>query len=96
MRNSNEQSLKEIIGTFLTKNQLGNQLKEAQLIADWSKIAGDMIAKYTTKMYVNKGVLYLYIQSPALKQELNFQKKQLIELTNQHMGAEFIKDIVLR
>ncbi len=96
MRNSNEQSLKEIIGTFLTKNQLGNQLKEAQLIADWSKIAGDMIAKYTSKMYVNKGVLYLYIQSPALKQELNFQKSKLIELTNQHMGSEFINDIVIR
>jgi hypothetical protein len=38
----------------------------------------------------------LYIQSPALKQELSFQKTQLIELTNQHMGADFIKDIVLR
>ncbi len=96
MRYSNEQSLKDIIGQFLEKDKLGLQLKEAKLVADWEKIAGTMIANHTTKLYVNGGKLYLYIDSPALKQELNYQRTKMVELVNQFVGSDFIEEIVLR
>ncbi|MFY8108958.1 MAG: DUF721 domain-containing protein [Bacteroidia bacterium] len=96
MRYSNEQSLKDIIGQFLEKDKLGLQLKEAKLVADWEKIAGTMIANHTTKLYVNGGKLYLYIDSPALKQELNYQRTKLVELVNQFVGSDFIEEVVLR
>jgi len=96
MRYSNEQSLKDIIGQFLEKDKLGLQLKEAKLVADWEKIEGTMISNHTTKLYVNGGKLYLYIDSPALKQELNYQRTKLVELVNQFVGSDFIEEVVLR
>jgi predicted nucleic acid-binding Zn ribbon protein len=96
MRHSNEQSLKDIIGQFLEKDKLGLQIKEAKVIADWDKIAGTMIANHTTKIYVNGGKLYLYIDSPALRQELNYQRTKLVELVNQFAGSDFIEEVVLR
>jgi predicted nucleic acid-binding Zn ribbon protein len=72
------------------------QLKEAKLVADWEKIAGTMISNHTTKLYVNGGKLYLYIDSPALKQELNYQRTKLVELVNQFVGSDFIEEVVLR
>jgi predicted nucleic acid-binding Zn ribbon protein len=96
MRYSNEQSLKDLIGQFLEKDKLGLQLKEAKLVADWEKIAGTMISNHTTKLYVNGGKLYLYIDSPALKQELNYQRTKLVELVNQFVGSDFIEEVVLR
>ena len=55
-----------------------------------------MISNHTTKLYVNGGKLYLYIDSPALKQELNYQRTKLVELVNQFAGSDFIEEVVLR
>lgn len=96
MREGNEQPLKDLIQGYLKENKLGKQLKEANLVADWEKIAGALIARHTHKMYVNQGKLYLYVDSAPLKQELHFQRSRLVQLVNEHCGEGFIDEVIVR
>ncbi|GAB1449368.1 MAG: DUF721 domain-containing protein [Bacteroidetes bacterium] len=96
MRQNNEQPLKDLIQGFLKDNKLGKQLKEANLISDWEKIAGPLISRHTRKMYVNQGKLYLYMDSAPLKQELHYQRSQLLSLVNEYFGDAYVDEVIVR
>jgi predicted nucleic acid-binding Zn ribbon protein len=96
MKKSNEQTLKEVILELIEAYQLGQKLDEAKLLSSWPKVTGKIIARHTTTMHISKKVLFIYLDSPALKQELSYSKEKLIRLLNKKAGKEVIVDIVLR
>jgi hypothetical protein len=95
-RNTNEQSIKEIIGELFDTNHMGSKLKEINIINSWEKIVGNLIAKNTSKIYFAKGKLFLHIDSPPLRTELAYSKSKIIELVNKEAGEQMIDDVVVR
>lgn len=95
-RNTNEQSLKEVISELFETNHMGNKLKEVQLINNWEKMVGNLIAKNTNKIYFNNGKLFLHIESAPLRTELTYSKSKIIEIINKEAGETFIDDVVIR
>ncbi len=91
----NELSMKEMINSFVDQNRLKPKLLEARLIESWPKIVGELIAKNTDKISVYKGQLILTIKSPALRHELKFQCKTIINLVNTELNCEFIDGLVI-
>lgn len=77
---------------FKSYNQ-GDKYDEARVVNSWEEVAGKMIAQKTSKLYINKKVLYLTLSSPALKNELRYHKLVLIEKVNTFAGKEIIRDI---
>ena len=63
------------------------------MINSWEQIVGSMIAKNTTKIFINKKVLYLTLSSPALKNELRYHKLVLIDKVNEFAKQKIINDI---
>jgi len=61
----------------------------------WVKTMGKNIQKYTFKVYYKRGVLYVKLKSSVLKQELTFEKENVIKLINKELGKEYIKDLNL-
>ena len=61
----------------------------------WVKTMGKNIQKYTFKVYYKKGTLYVKLKSSVLKEELTFEKTKVINLINQELGKEYIKEIEL-
>jgi len=96
VRFQDEQSIKDLISQLVDQNKLKPKLLEAKLIAEWPKIIGEPIAKYTEKIQIYKGKLTLTISSPALRNELAFQRKALAELINKELNCDFIEDVVIR
>lgn len=95
-RKHNEQSIKEIIGEFFESNHMKGKLTEINIINNWEKIVGKLIANNTTKMYFSKGKLYLHIESPPLRTELKYSRTKIVELVNKEAGEELIEDVVVR
>ncbi|MFN4083890.1 MAG: DUF721 domain-containing protein [Bacteroidia bacterium] len=95
-KKDNEFLLKDLIGNFVNEQKLTPKLLESTIITNWQKIVGDLIAKNTDKIYVREGVLYLYIQSAALRQELSYQKQKIADLVNEHLNQNFIEQVVVR
>ncbi|MES2689069.1 MAG: DUF721 domain-containing protein [Bacteroidota bacterium] len=95
-RKDNDQTLKEAIGDFFKSERMDGKLMEVNITNNWEKIVGKLIASQTNKMYFHEGKLHLQIESPALRQELNYQRFKIVELVNKEAGAEIIKDVVVR
>ena len=95
MRKSNEQTIKSVISDMLEKYRLTSKINEVQLVNSWEKIMGKLIAKNTTRLYVKEGKLHISVTSPALKEELSYNKPRIVELVNLEFGSEYIKDVVI-
>lgn len=95
-RKDNDQTLKEAIQDFLKSENMDGKLTEINIINNWEKIVGKLIAGQTSKMYFHDGKLHLQITSAPLRQELNYQRFKLVELVNKEARRELIKDVVVR
>ncbi len=94
MKNTNEQTLKEVILQLLKTYKLQDGMNETKLINSWEKIAGNMITKHTENLYIRNKKLYIKLDSPALKHELSFAKTKLIKSLNGAVKKEVIEDII--
>lgn len=94
MASSNEQSLKEVIHELLAAYRLDNKLHEVRLINSWESLMGISVAKQTSKIYISKGVLFVELNSAALRNELSYAKTKLVGLLNKEAGHDVITDIV--
>nr|NQU93622.1 DUF721 domain-containing protein [Bacteroidota bacterium] len=69
MRNSNEQTIGEAIKELIKTYKLDSKLNEARLIDSWDKVVGEMISKHTVRLWVKNRILYVELDSAALRSE---------------------------
>jgi predicted nucleic acid-binding Zn ribbon protein len=91
---SNEQSLGDAIRHFLHQYGLERKLRETQLMASWEKVAGKMVAGHTVHLTVKNKVLFVKIDSPALRNELNYSRDKIVRALNKEVNAEVIEEVV--
>ena len=95
MRKSNEKPLKVAIEEFLDSYHLRDKLNEARVISAWEKVVGEMVAKNTGKLHIRNKVLFIKVDSAALRNELMFARNKIITALNREVGATVITEIVL-
>tara|TARA_B100001059_G_scaffold69277_2_gene66353 strand:+ start:3538 stop:3822 length:285 start_codon:yes stop_codon:yes gene_type:complete len=88
-----EKSIKDLLNSVFKSYNQGYKYEETSVINSWDQIVGSMIAKNTTKIFINKKVLYLTLSSPALKNELRYHKLVLIDKINDFAEQKIINDI---
>lgn len=88
-----EKSIKDLLNSVFKSYNQGYKYEETSVINSWDQIVGSMIAKNTTKIFINKKVLYLTVSSPALKNELRYHKLVLIDKINDFAEQKIINDI---
>lgn len=93
---SEEQSLKNAIGTFLKSSRLSGKLSEQKIIDGWGARMGKMIAKHTKEITIYDKKLFLHIDSAPLRQELFYSREKIVKMLNEEAGEEVIREIVLR
>jgi predicted nucleic acid-binding Zn ribbon protein len=91
----NFQRIGSAIEKFLKENRLDKKIDASSLLTNWKEIAGEMIAKHTSRLFIKEGKLYLQVDSAALKNELHFLQAQLLRNVNQYFGKELVKELIL-
>lgn len=76
--------------------KLKQGIRAAQIETVWEEIMGVTIAKYTDKIYIFDQKLFIHTNIGPLKNELGFQKVQIIERVNEKMGEKVISDVIIR
>ncbi|MCK4360231.1 MAG: DUF721 domain-containing protein [Bacteroidales bacterium] len=94
MKKSNDQTLKEVINELLEAYKLGDKLKEVRLIDSWEKVVGKLINKHTKNLYIKKKVLFVKLDSAALRNELSYARQKIIKALNKEAKEVVIDDIV--
>ena len=96
MRNSNEQTLGQVIKEILKKQHLQSKLTETRVKEAWEVVMGNVVAIRTTSIWVNEGRLTIKISSAPLKQELLFGKEKIKKLLNENLGGDYIQEVVIQ
>jgi predicted nucleic acid-binding Zn ribbon protein len=96
MSRSNERSLGDAIREFLHSYHLEDKLNETRVIQSWGKIVGPVIEKHTGGLHIRNRILFVKVDSAALRQELSFSKSKIVGALNDEVKANVIEDIVLR
>jgi len=91
-----EISIREAIRQMLERYHLSDKVNEIRLISAWEGVVGPVIARHTLHLAVRKKVLFVKVDSAALRNELSYAKSLLINQLNKEAGAEVITDIVFR
>ncbi|WP_026462338.1 DUF721 domain-containing protein [Adhaeribacter aquaticus] len=93
-RKADIQPVKESIQDLLRVYRLQGKITQTQVIQGWEGIMGRGIALKTKELYFKDQKLFVTLTSAPLKHELNMSKSKVIDLINQKVGQDYIKEIV--
>jgi len=88
-----EYSLGDAMKSFLKNSRFKGQVQAMQIEEAWEKIMGKTIAKYTEKIQIQGNTLVINTNVAPLKQELVYQKEQIIKRVNEALGENIIKEV---
>jgi len=78
---------------MLKKFGIDNAVSQNKALNIWDEIVGKNVAKNTQPDRVEHGVIIVKVSSPTWRQELYFQKNEIIQKINNTIGKNVIKDI---
>lgn len=90
-----DKPLKKTIDKLLRAYGYQDQLDEIELIKVYQDLVGQMFANHTKKIAYKNNVLYLQLDSAALKQELNYVKEGIMHKINKKMGKTMVEKIMI-
>lgn len=88
-------SMGDALKQFLDKSRIKNSIQAMQIEDHWEKIMGNTIAKYTDKLEIRNGTLFIYTKVAPLKNELVYQRDLIIQRINESLGQVVVRDVVV-
>ncbi len=89
-------SIGEALKLLMEKSGWAPKAHELRMRDEWEQIAGKTISKYTRNLYLSGGILTIYTDVAALKQELLLAKPQLMATINEYFGEQVVKEINIK
>lgn len=92
----NVQKLGDLIREYIQMHKGPDYLDELKVINSWKTVVGPFIASHTIDLAIRNRMLFVRVDSDALRMELSFSKSVLKDNLNAQAGREVITDIVLQ
>ena len=70
-------------------------MDEIKVVNSWPKVVGPFIASHNIDLSIKNHVLFVRVDSDALRNELNYSKSLLLKNLNGLVGKEILNEIVL-
>ena len=86
----------DAIKGFLNKSRLRNGIRAVQIEEIWEQLMGKTIAKYTDKIQIINQKLFIHTTVGPLRNELMYQKPQIIERVNEAFGEKVINEVIIK
>lgn len=91
-----EYHIGDAIRGFLNKSHLKNGVRAVQIEEIWEKLMGKTIAKYTDSIQIFHQKLFITTAVGSLKNELLYQKQQIIDRINEAFGEKVITEVIIK
>jgi len=88
----NGADISEALVDFLRESGLEQSVLDVQIEEVWPRVMGKTVKKLTRSIEVRDGVLYVHVNSAALKTQLFENRFELIRKLNEAVGAPALKD----
>ncbi len=83
----------DVLANVMRGMGLEKRLQERRVVEGWAEMVGPDMAKFSQALRVQRGILYLKVQSAAWAQELQFLKPQILARVNERFGSGLVSDI---
>ncbi len=93
MDKHNTSSFSSALKQFLKSENLEKAWDEKKLIHSWKKIMGNVVASRTSKIRIDKGTMFVYLDSAPLKQELTNNKEKVLERLEEEIGYKLVSEV---
>ena len=90
-----EYHIGDAIKGMVGKSNLKNGVRAVQIEEVWEQLMGRTISKYTDKIKIINQTLFITTHVGPLKNELSFQKAQIIVRINEAFNEKIITDVVI-
>ena len=78
---------------FIKKQGIEKEINQQKAVNVWAEAVGKRIKEHTEPVDVRFGVLTVKTSNPVWRQELQFQKKSIIDSINKRLKKTTIKDV---
>lgn len=89
---SEAMSISQALVAYIRESGLEQSVLDVQIEEVWPKVMGETVRKLTRSVEVRDGVLYVRVNSAALKTQLFENRFELIRKLNEAVGAPALKD----
>lgn len=90
-----EYHIGDAIKGMVGKSNLKNGVRAVQIEEVWEQLMGRTISKYTDRIKIINQTLFITTHVGPLKNELSFQKTQIIHRINEAFDEKVITDVVI-
>ena len=98
-------TMEEVIEEYIKSAKMASGLNTQRVFAAWDECSG--AGPFTLKRYFRSGTLYITLNSSVIRNQLSFQKAELVEkinatlsgdplFTEDNRTAGFVKELVLK
>lgn len=85
--------ISELLSQYLRRQGMETPLLQRRVVDMWDTLLGPTIARYTTEKFIKNQVLFVKIINPALRQDLNMMRSQLVKRLNDAVGSQIITEV---
>ncbi len=90
-----EYNIGDALKNMISKSNLRNGVRAVQIEEVWENLMGKTIAKYTDKIKIVNQTLFISTNVGPLRNELMYQKPQIIQRVNEAFGEKVISHVVV-
>jgi hypothetical protein len=91
-----EFSMMDAMKQFLDQSKLKGDIQALQIEEVWEKLMGKTISKYTDSIKIIHHTLFITTHVAPLKQELLFQKENIIKRVNEALGEGVVREVRIK
>jgi hypothetical protein len=95
-KEKNLHSLSEALNAFIKENKLQKGMDKVMVREAWEKIMDNGVNNYTTSVELRNNTLFVSLSSSVLREELSHGKSRIIDMLNEELKKDLVKNIVLR
>lgn len=95
IRNKKVSSLGSVLDQLVQIYQLDDKIKENEALAKWSEIVGPSVSAVTSPIRVKDGILYIKVKNDVWRNELYYQKVQILHKLERALKKRIITEIIL-
>jgi len=89
-------TLGEALEKLLQQFKIDKTIHLNEAIILWPEVVGEIVARHAVAEKIAYGKLYVTVDSPAWRNELSYQKSEILSKLNRYLKNVKIKEIVLR
>ena len=87
------ESLQSVLSRLTKRLGLDDELQGWKAVEEWARVVGPRVARHTSAIAFEQGVLRVEVEGSAWMHELGYLKQDLIKAVNRELGTDRVRDV---